>query len=287
MALIPTSFINSVVTISVENPNHSKFCIGTGFLVGDLKNEANNKKKYALYLITNKHVLRDKNTVYVGFKKAGLIGSYDFPLKLTNNGAKEYSEHPNPNVDIAAVSINVDFLASKNAKYSFFAIDENCLTINQGQEMGLSEGDLVYSIGYPLNLVGTSSKEPICRIGCVSRISDLFVPGHPEVSFIVGAQSFPGNSGGPIILRPDSDSLEGTKAIKTSYLLGILYSYVAYQDPLISQQTGEIYSIMKENSGLTNVHPVDYIIDVVKIEDKRIGGSATLFEKLSDKTDTK
>lgn len=287
MSIIPSSFINSVVTISVEKEDKSKFCIGTGFLVGDLKEEIDGKKKYALYLVTNKHVVKDKESVFVGFKKAGLVGSYEFPLHLLQNGIKQYSEHPNKDIDIVAISINVNFLTNKNAKYSFFAVDEDFLTISKGEKLGLFEGDLIYSIGYPMNLVGMPSKEPICRFGCISRISDLYIPGHPEVNFIADIQSFPGNSGGPIILRPESDSLKGTNPITQSYLLGILYSYIPYRDPLISNQTGEVYSVMQENSGLTNVHPSDYIIDVIKIEDKRIGGGQTLFEKITDKTITK
>ena len=273
MALIPNFFIESVVTISIINNNNQKSCIGTGFLVGDLMENSQSVKKYGLYLITNKHVVKNQKRIFIGFNQNGGINSYDFPAELLNqNNHKLYSEHVNPKVDIIALSINAGFLNNMNAKYHFFPLEES-LTLSDMQSSGVFEGDLVYSLGYPLNLVNTSQKNPICRLGCISRISDLYIPGNPEVNFLVDAQSFPGNSGGPVILRPELVAVKGSSPQPKAALLGILHSYIPYTDGLISQQTGEVYSIMKENSGLTNVHPVDYIKQTVLIERQRVGDS--------------
>lgn len=270
MALIPNFFIESVVTISIIN-NNAKACIGTGFLVGDLMEDSKSIKKYGLYLITNKHVVKNQKRIFIGFNQNDDVNSYDFPAELIdNNGHKLYSEHINPKVDIIALSINASFLNNMNAKYHFFPLEES-FTLSEMQKQGIFEGDLVYSLGYPLNLVNTSQKNPICRLGCISRISDLYIPGTPEVNFLVDAQSFPGNSGGPVILRPELAAVIGSQPQPKSVLLGILHSYIPYTDGLISQQTGEVYSLMKENSGLTNVHPVDYIKQTVLIERQRVG----------------
>ena len=271
MALIPNFFIESVVTISTVNNNNQKICIGTGFLVGDLMENSKSVKKYGLYLITNKHVVKNHRRIFIGFNQNGGVNSYDFPADLLNpNNQKLYSEHINPKVDIIALSINASFLNNMNAKYHFFPLEES-LTLSEMQRSGVFEGDLVYSLGYPLNLVNTSQKNPICRLGCISGSSDLYIPGNPEVNFLVDAQSFPGNSGGPVILRPELVAVKGSSPQPKAALLGILHSYIPYTDGLISQQTGEVYSIMKENSGLTNVHPVDYIKQTVLIERQRVG----------------
>lgn len=271
MALIPKFFIESVVTISVLINNESKRCIGTGFLVGDLMENTKSMKKYGLYLITNKHVIKNQNRIYIGFNQNGGINSYDFPADLIDqNGHKLYSEHINSNVDIIALSINASFLNNMNAKYHFFPLEDS-FTLSDMQKHGVFEGDIVYSLGYPLNLVNTSQKNPICRLGCISRISDLYIPGNPDVNFLVDAQSFPGNSGGPVILRPELASVIGSNPQPKSVLLGILHSYIPYKDVLISQQTNEVCSLVKENSGLTNVHPVDYIQQTVAIERQRVG----------------
>ncbi len=271
MALIPNFFIESVVTISVINDDNSKNCIGTGFLVGDLIENNKSVKKYGLYLITNKHVVKNQKRIYVGFNQKDGISSDDFPAELIDqNGHKLYSEHINSKVDIIALCIDASFLNNMNAKYNFFPLEDS-FTLSDMQKHGVFEGDLVYSLGYPLNLVNTSQKNPICRLGCISRISDLYIPGNPEVNFLVDAQSFPGNSGGPVILRPELSSIIGSNPQPQAVLLGILHSYIPYIDSLISRQTNEIYSLMRENSGLTNVHPVDYILQTVAIERQRVG----------------
>ena len=271
MALIPNFFIESVVTISVINNKNQKICIGTGFLVGDLMDDSKLVKKYGLYLITNKHVVRNQLKIFIGFNQNGGVNSYDFPVELIDkNNHKLYSEHINPNVDIIALSINTSFLNNMKAKYHFFPLEES-FTLSDMQNFGVFEGDLVYSLGYPLNLVNTSQKNPICRLGCISRISNLYIPGNPEVNFLVDAQSFPGNSGGPVILRPELVAVKGSSSQPKAALLGILHSYIPYFDNLISEQTGNAYSVMKENSGLTNVHPVDYIKQTVLIERQRVG----------------
>ena len=86
---------------------------------------------------------------------------------------------------------------------------------------------------------------------------------------LIDAQTFPGNSGGPIISRPEPLSIMGTPSNNSSNLIGILSAYLPYKDVLISQQTGEVQMVQTENSGLTVVHPVDRIKEVVEMEWQR------------------
>ena len=276
MSMLPKNYVDSVVTLSVQIAKDKTHIVGTGFLVGRLESEKDNIKNYSIYLITNKHVVKGNDKMLVGFNQLGGVGFHEFDLELLSKGRKQFSPHPNKSVDIIAVSVNCDFLSEKGARFSFFRLDEDAFTLKQMKDNDVYEGDLTYQLGYPLNLTGTSSKNPICRFGCISRVSNLYVPGHPELNYIVDSQSFPGNSGGPVILRPEPSTLNGGKFHLKSVLIGILYSYIPYQDPLISQQTGEVYSIMQENSGLTNVHTVDQIIEVVEIEKTRIGSPNTI-----------
>ena len=211
------------------------------------------------------------NEIYIGFNENGGTKSFDFLAKLNNGKNYLYSEHMNQQVDIIALSINASFLNNMNAKYHFFPLEKDAYTIAKMKSKGVFEGDLVYSLGYPLNLGNTSQKNPICRLGCISRISNLYIPGNPELNFLVDAQSFPGNSGGPVIIRPEILSVIGSKSQDQTALIGILHKYIPYTDPLISAQTGQTYSIMQENSGLTLVHPVDYILEVVELERNRVG----------------
>jgi hypothetical protein len=48
-------------------------------------------------------------------------------------------------------------------------------------------------------------------------------------------------------------------------LIGIIASYLPYEDVAVSQQTQRPRVIFAENSGLTNVFPVDCITETVRI----------------------
>lgn len=74
---------------------------------------------------------------------------------------------------------------------------------------------------------------------------------------------FPGNSGGPVIIKPEFTHIEGTKSQNESRLIGLVKSYIPYTDVAISPQTGRPRVVFEENTGLTNVEPVDYIIDTI------------------------
>lgn len=88
---------------------------------------------------------------------------------------------------------------------------------------------------------------------------------------MVDAQTFPGSSGGPIISRPEHISISGTPNNDRANLIGI---FIPYRETLYSRQTGRDRMIQEENSGLTIVHPVDRIKEVVEIEWSRIKLSA-------------
>jgi S1-C subfamily serine protease len=78
-----------------------------------------------------------------------------------------------------------------------------------------------------------------------------------QASFLIDANIFPGNSGGPVVTRPEISSIEGTKAIDKAALIGIVKSYLTYKDVAVSQQTGKPRVIFEENSGLALVETVD------------------------------
>ena len=62
------------------------------------------------------------------------------------------------------------------------------------------EGDGVFVIGFPLGLVGDARNYPIVRYGVIARIQD-WIRRHQD-TFLVDAPAFPGNSGGPVVLKP-------------------------------------------------------------------------------------
>ena len=64
-------------------------------------------------------------------------------------------------------------------------------------------------------------------------------------------------------------STNGKSLVKT-VLAGIIHSYIPYKESLINSQTHEIVEIKSENSGIANVHPVEFIREIIdKIQPRR------------------
>ena len=119
------------------------------------------------------------------------------------------------------------------------------------------EGNAVFVLGFPFGLVGKTRNYPIVRHGIIARIQD-WVRGD-ESTFLIDSSIFPGNSGGPVALKPENVAIRGTNKITHSLLIGVISSYIASRDVAISSQTGEPKMIFQENSGLSEVIPVDII----------------------------
>ena len=187
----------------------------------------------------------------------------------SSSGEAIYSAHPHDKTDVIAVQILPKKLINDKSIWGSFDLTENALTLQEMQSTGVEEGSLVYALGFPMNLVDPI-KVPICRLGCISRVTDAFLLKKGTPKFLVDAQTFPGNSGGPIISRPEFISIDGTPANSSSNLIGILSAYIPYRETLYSRQTGRDRMIQEENSGLTIVHPVDRIKEVVEIEWQRV-----------------
>ncbi|MBR4685964.1 MAG: trypsin-like peptidase domain-containing protein [Candidatus Methanomethylophilaceae archaeon] len=263
MTIIPKQFIDSVVSIGIRKGESSEW-IGTGFIVGYKEKDGPDGNSYSLYLITNKHVASAAPHVIVRFNlKNGKVKDYD--LDFTINNSNNYTPHDKG--DVIACLINPKVLETDQSEIGIISLAENTLTVNEMELNGISEGSIVYTLGFPLGLVENNRKAPICRMGCLSR---TFNKNDDEPYYLIDAQVFPGNSGGPVIYRPDIMSIKGTKSYSKSALIGILYAYLPYQTKLMDVQTKQIVSIISENSGLTKVCPVDYIKEVVEIERDRI-----------------
>jgi len=125
----------------------------------------------------------------------------------------------------------------------------------------VTEGDGVFVLGFPMGLVGSHRNAVTVRSGTIATIRPLLAG--TETDFVIDALVFPGNSGGPVVLKPELFAIDGTKANNKASLIGIVHSYVSYREVAVSAQTREPRIVFMENSGLARVHPVDYVNNVV------------------------
>lgn len=270
MALLPLFFLDAVVAIGVGDDPAKRNWSGTGFLYGVLDRNSDEKNKsYFVSLVTNKHVLDGHAKVWIKFNTVSGSGSQDFDAKLrATNGRELWIRHPDDAVDLGAIFINAKFLQSRNMRFNYFRDDDHTYTVAQLKSEGVTEGDGVYVLGYPMGLVDSRWQSAICRLGCIARIQDVIATGTGD--FLIDASVFPGNSGGPVVLQVESMAITGTKSVSKANLIGVVQSYLPYQDVAVSRQTGRPRITFDENSGLTPVIPVDRINELMVASIKRL-----------------
>jgi len=267
MALIARKYLDSVVGIGVGDDPANRQWVGTGFIYGQFVKEENEDRTYNIVLVTNKHVLEGYPAVWLKFNRSsGGVGSQDFRVPLLDSGGtKLWSSHPT--ADVAAFAINIQMLIQSGHEPEVVLSDQNTELLADLRDRGASEGDGVFLLGFPMNLVGQNRQYVICRIGCLARIRDLY-DGESD-SFLIDALLFPGGSGGPVFAIPTATALKNTAPLQKSCLIGIVHGYLSYSDVAVSKQTQRPRVVFEENSGLSKAYPVDVINEVVATEDAR------------------
>ena len=287
MALIPPSFLNSVVALGLQSPDGQVKYSATGFMYGDLRGEVdgNGEKQYTPFLVTNRHVFTQSSKLseqlYLRFNRLSSPSAATYTAPLNE---PMWFLHPDANIDVAVTPLDSQMILQEDLDYFFFQSDDHTFTKDDAHSCEVSEGDGVFVMGFPLGIPGEERNYPIVRQGTLARVRD-WLSGNAQ-TFLIDASIFPGNSGGPVLLKPEAVSIRGTKRNDKCGLIGMVSSYLPYQEYAISEQTGRRRMIFEENSGLATVVPVDFIEEAVRIatekilanqastEDQEIGGWA-------------
>lgn len=275
MAIIPQQYKDATTIIGVKDMNGKPVWVATGFMVGRFEgNDSQGNERYSIYLITNKHVVKNFTDIEVQYNLNN--NAINLSLTLSNNGVKLYSEHNNQDIDVVAISVDINQAVQNGININFFSLKDNALTLANMKTTGVCDGAFSYVLGFPVGidnrLVDNILKDPICRLGCIAKIEHLYHSTKNENIYFIDSNIFPGNSGGPIINRPEIVSLNGTNSNSSSKLIGIVSGHLQYREILYSRQTQRDRMITEENSGLAVVFPVDFINETVEIERTRSTG---------------
>ncbi len=262
MALIPPYFMDCVVAIGQkegETDSTPKW-IASGFLYGRLMEKGQDPKDntYHVFLVSNRHVFERKEQLCLRFnpQAKGEARSYDVDLK-SSEGRQIWTANPDKAIDVGVMPINVPKLREHGMKAGFFTSDMMAAGVSKMKELGLTEGDFSYVLGFPMGMAGQQRNAVIVRSGCIARIQEAL--NADSNTFLVDAEIFPGNSGGPVVSKPDALAIQGTKPQNAAFLIGIVAAYVPYREAAVSPQTGRPRVIFEENSGLAVAHTVDCI----------------------------
>lgn len=273
MSLIPPQYLNAVVSIEVEtlNQNGEKVIqpVATGFLLAKItpKTDESGHILYRIFLVTNRHVFEDAKTkkcleeAYLRFNIGSENKAKYYKVNLTDKSGKIiWFRHKNENVDIAILSINVKLLQADGADISFFREAKDIFLARDFNEIGISTGDGLFVLGFPMGIRGDTKNFVIVRQGIIARVDEEVLKNH---YFFIDASAYPGNSGGPVIHRPEMLSITGTKSNSNAGLIGVISQGVTYSDIAVSQQSGEAKVIFTEQTGLIKIVPIDSVMEAI------------------------
>lgn len=227
------------VAAKTEEGNDTLITVGTGFLTRN--------KRGLGFIVTCKHVVKDLPQAWVKFHVKGQKTMIAVPLGSENF---HFVYHPNAGIDLAVSALpNID-----GTELDVSAIGLDLFMPSDS----LFEGEDVYFLGFPMT-IGGEKAIPVCRSGIISML------GESEYTFLIEGYAYPGNSGGPVFLKPSIYNFR-TNAIgkiTSPYLIGVVTKCVNYCEPAFSKQTGRVRITFEENSGLTFVIPSQYIKELI------------------------
>lgn len=292
MAVIPPRYFDCVVAIGVPR-NQEVEWRGSGFLLGCPDggiNPKDNEPTYQIWLVSNRHVLRDLKEVVLGFNPQKGIRGINLLCPLidkSRNIVHFYSETDSDIsravVDVAVAPIRWELLAKEGVKFSCFRADQDAADYEKLKRIQLMEGDSVFVMGYPLGLTTADNDlkgthYPLIRAGVIARIGDYLASKSRK--FLIDTANFPGNSGGPVIVRPEILSVESLPAQTEPLLIGLVSAYQVHANQLtkltsdgrripiylsndgVLTEDSSIGSTLftAENSGLAIVEPIQSAI---------------------------
>lgn len=264
MALIPPGYLDCVVAIGQPNSEGEPTWIATGFFYGLFNSVlSEDQHTYRVYLVTNRHVLTGLTQCVIKANGAEGGAGKVYRLALMSGEETMWYPHPDPSIDVAVVPVNYNLLVDEGMKVNFFQSDRHSDRREELRTIGTAEGDAVFVLGFPFSIPSVSPDEVIVRSGTVARIRSTLHRTEPD--FLIDVTIFPGNSGGPVVSRPEFTAISGTSSRKSATLIGIVKAYLPYNDVSISQQTQLPRVVFTENSGLALAHPVDCIETAIEV----------------------
>ena len=269
MALIPAGYLKAVVSLGVQGED-SFAHHGTGFLYSHPMAVKRKRTKYSSFLVTNQHVL-DAGVSHIRFNRITDEVLEIHTIRSVTFKDLDWAVHPE-GADVAVIPIASPgpLMNGRDlTKSETFIGDVG--TPSDDEKRHIVEGNGVFVLGFPLGLTGKTRNYPIVRQGVIARIQD-WLRGD-ESTFLIDSSAFPGNSGGPVVLKPENTAIRGTERITHSLLIGMVSSYVPYRDVAISKQTQKPRIIFEENSGLAEVIPIDLIKDTIQSAISNVDGT--------------
>jgi len=265
MSLLPRGYLDTTVAIEAVRPDRDATryrTIGTGFFIGfDYGDRLpSGAPTYRLFLVTNRHVVAGHDDVLIRVNtKGGAARRVRLPL-----GEGSWAAHPQDGVDVAVVLVNARMLLEAGAELAYFRPTDVAF-VSTMTALDIGPGEELFVLGFPLGMSGVERNYVIARSGMIARFDTEILAANR--TYLIDASVFPGNSGGPVVVKPNSDTLAGRRPIEQAYLVGMVRSYLPYEEVAYSLQSDPPTArmVFTENSGLAEVITIDCVKEAADV----------------------
>ena len=274
MALIPPKYLQAVVALGLraapeeaEETAQAMRELGTGFLYAYPSSEGQADSGFRLWLVTCKHVIEQAikatngDEILVRLNRSEHRGMQTFKISLRQGEGPDWTVHPT--ADVAVIATSWQDLETKGVQWETFAAGRNTLRREKAAEVGLSEGDETFVLGFPIGWRPGRQDYPIVRHGMLAQVQGWLRSEHD--TYLVDGAGFPGNSGGPVVTKPQFGALEGTQSVPGGLLIGMVSRRELSDSPVEVGASVETANLIRvaETADLIEVIPMDLIDETV------------------------
>ena len=185
--------------------------------------ENNTDASYHLWLITCRHVIQglrcdgyDEMAIRMNLTDQQSMIVFTLPLRVQGDFPR-WNLHPTK--DVAVSRVPWEILENQDVQWETFVAGRNVVTRRDAIDLGISEGYTVFLFGFPTGWREGRQDYPIARHGILAQTRG-WLKGEHE-TFLVDGSGFPGNSGGPVIVKSSQvDALIGMVSASKVSLVG-------------------------------------------------------------------
>ena len=236
----------------------------TGFLYGypGLTKHGFENGQLRLWLVTCAHVVKnidasdEYNAVLVKMNRSSNLETTSFGIPLSEPDEVQWYCHPYK--DIAVIRGSPKILEEVDVDWEAFQYETNALTKSQFIEKKIIEGEEVLMAGFPTGWREGRSDYPIVRFGVLAQIQGWLNDDHD--TFLVDGSGFPGNSGGPVLMRMTRVSNDRKDLMHYKSLIGMVSESSLH--PIVKERNSNIVS---ESADIVEVVPVDAINETIQM----------------------
>lgn len=270
MSLLPTNYLQRVAAIGASKKKlsgavdvDSMDVIAAGFFY-DYPSERfsdDGTRLLRRWLVTCKHVIgkarhAGNRSILIRLNYRPGLGTTVFALPTYY---QYWTDHPEVDVTVTETAWTLENPAQ--IQYGKFTHGVDSLTKRECVDKGLFEGDGVFFVGFPTGWEPARQDHPIVRSGVLAQVQGWFAGDHD--TYLVDGSGFPGNSGGPVIVKPQLMSFNNFGQVDIAYLIGVVAERRLSEIEPIAV-SGDEKTHLEETADLVEVVPVDAINETIE-----------------------